>query len=225
MADSVIAIDGPAASGKSTVAARLARRLGIAYVNTGNMFRAVTLAARRVGITKATDCTAEKLIPVLERLELDYERNAEGDFELRLNGTFPGEALRSPEVAALVSPVATVGPVREFLKKRQREMAGHGWLVMEGRDIGTVIFPHARYKFFVTASPLERARRRLAQEGENFSGATLEEVAKAIAERDRIDSTREIAPLKPAPGAIVVDTTGLTIEQVVERLAGELARA
>ncbi len=222
MSDSVIAIDGPAASGKSTVAARLAHRLGIAYVNTGNMFRAVTLAARRAGITEVSDCTAEKLAPVLEHLQLDYERNAEGNFELCLNGMFPGEALRSPEVAALVSPVATIGPVREFLKKRQRELAGHGWLVMEGRDIGTVIFPQARYKFFVTASPLERARRRLAQEGENFSGATLEEVARAIAERDRIDSTREIAPLKPAPDAIMVDTTGMSIEEVVDFIVGRM---
>ena len=150
---------------------------------------------------------------------LRYRRNAAGEFELELDGEFPGAAIRSPEVAALVSPVATVGCVREYLKNLQRSLAAEGMLVMEGRDIGTVIFPHARWKFFVTATPEERARRRLAQSGEIFSGATLEEVARSIAERDRIDSERTIAPLKPAPDAVTVDTTGMPVEEVVNLMA------
>ncbi len=216
MKDKVIALDGPAASGKSSAAALVAKRLGIACVNTGNMFRAVTLAAEKAGIVKAEDCTDENLAPVLDTMVMDYAKNADGDFELRVNGEFPGEALRAPEVAALVSPVATVGCVREFLKNIQRKLAGEQMIVMEGRDIGTVIFPNAEYKFFITASPEERARRRLAQSGENFNGATLAEVAAGIAERDRIDSTRAIAPLKPAEDAEFIDNSNMTLEEVVE---------
>ena len=215
MSDAVIAIDGPAASGKSTVAGLLARRLGAVYVNTGNMFRAVTLAALREGVP----CEEEALAQMLTHTRIRYAAAPGGEYELELNGEFPGAALRAPEVAALVSPVAAVGCVREYLKKLQREFAGQGLIVMEGRDIGTVIFPNAKWKFFVTATPEERARRRLAQSGENFDGATLEEVAKGIAERDRIDSQRAIAPLKPAPDAEIVDTTGMSIDEVVEMLA------
>ncbi len=218
----VIAIDGPAASGKSSAAAIVARKLGITYVNTGNMFRAVTLAAQQAGITRPEDCTDEKLAPVLAAMDLKYERNENGDFELLLNGSFPGNAIRSPEVAALVSPIATVGSVRAFLKDIQRQMAAGQMLVMEGRDIGTVIFPDAKYKFFITASPEERARRRLAQSGENFSGATLAEVAAGIAERDRIDSTRAIAPLRPADDAVFVDNTNMTLDEVVDFIIGKV---
>ena len=214
----VIAIDGPAASGKSTVASRIAAELNIPYVNTGNMFRAVTRAAQAAGVRTPEACTEEALKPVLAGLRMDYRRSAEGVFDLEVNGEFPGAALRSPEIAALVSPVATVGCVRAFLRDLQRGFAAHGMLVMEGRDIGTVIFPDAKWKFFVTASPEERARRRLAQSGENFSGATLEEVARGIAERDRIDSERAIAPLKPAADAEILDTTGKTIDEVVRHI-------
>ncbi len=214
MAD-VIAMDGPAASGKSTVAARLAEVLQIPYVNTGNMFRAVTRAAQAAGITTAEACTEENLAPVLAGLQMAYKRNSEGVFDLEVNGEFPGAALRAPEIAQLVSPVATVGCVRDFLKDLQRSFAADGMLVMEGRDIGTVVFPDAKWKFFITASPEERARRRLAQSGENASGATLEEVARSIAERDRIDSTRAIAPLRAADDAETLDTTGKTIDEVV----------
>lgn len=217
MAD-VIAIDGPAASGKSTVASKLAEALQIPYVNTGNMFRAVTRAAQAAGITTAEACTDENLAPVLAGLQMAYKRNSEGVFDLEVNGVFPGAALRDPEIAKLVSPIATVGSVRSFLKDLQRRFAENGMVVMEGRDIGTVVFPDAKWKFFVTASPEERARRRLAQSGENVSGATLEEVARAIAERDRIDSTRAIAPLRAAEDAETIDTTGLTIDEVVARI-------
>ena len=209
----VIAIDGPAASGKSTAARSLAARRGIACVNTGSLYRAVALAAVRAGIA------FDKVdLPFLRNLTLDYAPGAGGELELRLNGEFPGEALRTPEIAAGASRVATLPQVRAFLLDVQRRMAAGQWIVMEGRDIGTVIFPDAKYKFFVTASPLERARRRLAQAGETAAGATLEAVAREIAARDRQDSERKTAPLKPAPDAVVIDTTDRTAEEVVSLL-------
>lgn len=219
MSQQVIAIDGPAASGKSTIASMLAARLHIPYINTGNMFRAITMYALDSGIDLNDKCDDEIFTPLLADLELGYEKTSSGDYELRINGNDPGQRLRSPEVAAYVSPVATVPVVREYLKKIQRESAKLGLVVMEGRDIGTVIFPDAAYKFFLTATPEERARRRLAQDGETFDGATLESVARDIAERDRIDSSRAIAPLKPAEDAEIVDTTPMSIDEVIEYLA------
>ncbi len=206
----VIAIDGPAASGKSTVAKAVAEALHIAYVNTGSLYRAVALAAQRAGIPLET-------IPegFLKTLRLTYRPDDSGKYELELDGAFPGAELRTAEVAAGASRVAAQPAVREFLLGVQRGFAGERLIVMEGRDIGTVIFPDAEYKFFVTATPEERARRRLAQAGEVPDGATLAEVARSIAERDRQDSCRPIAPLKPAPDAEIIDTTGMTIPEVV----------
>ena len=221
MKQPVIAIDGPAASGKSTVAARAAQVLGAVNVNTGAMFRAVTLAGMRRGVRTPEDCTEERFQAILNEIRLTYAADTEGRMELQLDGAFPGAELRSPAVAALVSPVATLACVRAYLKKWQRSLAetlNGRLMVMEGRDIGTAIFPDARWKFFITATPEERARRRLAQSGENVSGATLAQVAAQIAERDRIDSTRAIAPLKPAPDAEKIDTTGMTIDEVVKRV-------
>ncbi len=214
MKDRVITIDGPAASGKSTIANAIAERLNIPYVNTGNMYRAVTWYALKNGIdsSKLTDAD---LAPVLTTLQLDYVANDSGKYEIRVNGEFPGEALRAPEVTALTSPLSAIPAVRAYLLGRQRDFAGLGLIVMEGRDIGTVIFPNARYKFFLSASPQERARRRLCQNGEVVDGATLESVAREIAQRDLQDSTREIAPLKQAADAVAVDSTGLEITQVV----------
>ncbi|WP_288561491.1 (d)CMP kinase, partial [uncultured Victivallis sp.] len=176
----VIAIDGPAASGKSTAARLLAERLNIAYVNTGSLYRAVALAARRAGQEMGA------LSPeFLNTLKLEYVPDQNGRYELKLDGSFPGAELRSAEIASGASLVATQPAVRDYLLGVQRSFAGEKLIVMEGRDIGTVIFPDARYKFFITATPEERARRRLAQSGEVTDGATLAEVAKAIAERDR----------------------------------------
>ena len=207
----VIAIDGPAASGKSTAARLLAERLNIAYVNTGSLYRAVALAARRAGQEMGA------LSPeFLNTLKLEYVPDQNGRYELKLDGSFPGAELRSAETASEASLVATQPAVRDYLLGVQRSFAGEKLIVMEGRDIGTVIFPDARYKFFITATPEERARRRLAQSGEVTDGATLAEVAKAIAERDRQDSERRIAPLKPAPDAELIDTTGFAVGEVVD---------
>ncbi|QSH40742.1 (d)CMP kinase [Lentisphaerota bacterium ZTH] len=222
MGDRVIAIDGPAASGKSTVAELVAEKLSIPYINTGNMYRAVTLGALRAGIDLKTKCDEASFSRLFKNLQLDYKRNAAGCYEIELNGEFPGNAIRSPEVASFVSPVAALPIVRSWLSQKQRDFAALGMIVMEGRDIGTVIFPESRFKFFLTATPEARARRRLAQDGENFDGATLESVAAAIAERDRIDSTRKVAPLKPAVDAEIVDTTEMTIDEVVDYISGRI---
>jgi len=225
MSQQVIAIDGPAASGKSTIAALLADKLHIPYINTGNMYRAITMHALDSGIDLKIDCSNETFKSLLCTLKLDYIKTDSGDYKLQVNGILPGPKLRSPEVAAFVSPVATLSVVRDWLKKLQHDSVKLGLIVMEGRDIGTVIFPDAQFKFFLTATPEERARRRLAQSGETFDGATLDSVARDIAERDHIDSSRAIAPLKAAEDADIVDTTKMTIDDVINYLAGRVNNA
>ncbi|MDD3116338.1 MAG: (d)CMP kinase [Victivallaceae bacterium] len=210
----VIAIDGPAASGKSTIANALAARLNIPYINTGNLYRAVAWFALKKGIVE-DDLNDAGLKPILDVMSLTYIVGDSG-YQICVNGEFPGKALRNPEITALASPLSAIPSVREWLMSLQRNFADSGMIVMEGRDIGTVIFPEARYKFFLTASPEERAHRRLNQGGETVDGATVESVAIEIAERDQRDSTREVAPLKQADDAIFVDSSGLSIEQVVD---------
>lgn len=217
----VIAIDGPSASGKSTLARMLADKLGIACVNTGSMFRAVAFAAFRAGIDPADEAAVSKL---LSEIRLEYCRNSRGEWDLALNGEFPGEALRSAAIAAGASKVAACPAVREALKAMQRAMAGRQWLVMEGRDIGSVIFPEARFKYFITASPMERARRRLAQEGDR-AGGSLEEVAAEIAARDEADRTRAVAPLRAADDAAVIDNSRMSAEAVFNLIYSQVKDA
>lgn len=217
MSSNVIAIDGPAASGKSTAARKLSERLGIPYINTGNMYRAITWYAMAKSVAVDNPC-GEKFSQLLETLHLDYIKNPSGEFEISVNGSFPGSAIRSPEVASGVSAVAALPEVRKWLLSKQRAMTKLGLIVMEGRDIGTEIFPDARFKFFLTASALVRARRRLAQEGETYDGATLESVAREIEERDRKDMSRATAPLKKADDALLVDSSNMTINEVLDML-------
>ena len=211
MVSRVISIDGPSASGKSSVAAGVATALGFPNVSTGSMYRAVALVAMRRGLN-AGNVSGSKLEPVLAELELGYVDSADG-FKLCVNGEFPDAELRTEEVAAFTSVIAALPELREWMRDRQRKLAGRGWLVMEGRDIGTEIFPDAAMKFFLTATAEERARRRLAQ-GEG-GGSSLEEIAQAIAERDYKDSTRKISPLKAAADARIIDSTGNTFEETV----------
>ena len=215
-----VAIDGPAASGKSTVARLLAQRLGGHYLNTGALYRALAWKALSLGLHP--DTHPEKVVEMLKGTTLAY-RLRQGAPVLHLDGQeAPQEALRTPQVAAVVSQVAKIPALREWLLEVQRDCRHLGIVIMEGRDIGTVIFPQAKYKFFVTASPLERARRRLAQTGEVPQGATLESVAADIARRDALDSTREVAPLRPAPDAILIQTDGHTPDEVAEMLAAHI---
>ena len=214
-----VAIDGPAASGKSTVAKLLAKRIGGYYINTGDMYRAVAWQALVHGVAP------EDVVKLLPSFDLRY-RIVDGIPTLFLNdAVVPHDAIRSPEVSAIVSQVAAVPAVREWMLDRQRECKEVGIVIMEGRDIGTVIFPQAKFKFFVTASPMERARRRLAQKGEVADGATLESVAADIARRDEIDSTRAVAPLRPAEDAVTIMTDGISAEEVAELLAAAIRNA
>lgn len=214
-----VAIDGPAASGKSTVAKLLAGRIGGYYINTGDMYRAVAWQALVHGVVPAD------VVKLLPSFDLRY-RIVNGVPTLFLNdAVVPHDAIRSPEVSAIVSQVAAVPAVREWMLDRQRECKEVGIVIMEGRDIGTVIFPLAKFKFFVTASPMERARRRLAQKGEVADGATLESVAADIARRDEIDSTRAVAPLRPAEDAVTIMTDGISAEEVAELLAAAIRNA
>lgn len=213
-----IAIDGPAASGKSTAARGLAAKLNGLYVNTGDMYRALTWGALEAGVDPQTN--PDGVVALLAGWDLRYCRQPEGPLVLMFNGKAVAQAdIRAPRVAAVVSYVAQIPALREWMTDRQRECADLDVpVIMEGRDIGTVILPNATYKFFVTASPEERARRRFNQSGEVAEGATLAKVAAEIAERDRIDSTRAVAPLKAADDAVTLMTDGMTPEEVVDTL-------
>ena len=208
MSTTVVAIDGPAGAGKSSVAALLARRLGFTHVNTGSLYRAVALAVRQAGA--AIDPVEQTF---LDTLRITFEGN-----RLLLNGRDPGEALRSAACAADASLVAKQPAVRAFLLPVQRNIAASQWIVMEGRDIGTVVFPDALVKIFLTASSRVRAERRMAQ-GEVPPGATLDDVRREIERRDLQDSTRAAAPLKAAPDAVTVDNSDLSLEETVETIA------
>jgi cytidylate kinase len=202
----LIAIDGPAGAGKSTVGKAVARRLGLEYLDTGAMYRAVAFAALRRGIPVTDDAAVADLAGALEL--------AVSEDGVVVDGVDATADIRSREVTEAVSAVAANTPVREELRARQRQWAdARGGGVIEGRDIGTVVFPDATLKLFVTASPRVRAERRVAE-----LGGDVDDVAASIAERDRRDMSRADGPLRAADGAAVVDTTGLTIDEVVERI-------
>ena len=224
MSVNVIAIDGPAASGKSTIARLLSERLGAAYVSTGAMYRAVAWKALQAGID-GSKVSEQSIEPILKKLQMSYAPGADGKFALKVDGKFPDHELHTPEVSALVSKVAALPNVREAMKKLQRAMAGAGTIIMEGRDIGTCVFPDAKIKFFLTASPLVRAQRRLAQGGEAPDGATVEAVAKEIDARDEMDYKRPIAPLKQAEDATLIDSSGLEIEETLQKMLEIAARS
>ena len=213
-----ITLDGPAASGKSSAAKGLARELGAYFVNTGDMYRALT----SVVIEKGLD--PESQIPEIEAIlpdqDIRYVAGEGKELLLQINGELAeASKVRSPQVAQKVSFVAKIPAVRQWLVKRQRESAELGLIVMEGRDIGTVVFPNAKFKFYVTASPMVRAQRRLAQEGEVAEGATVEKVAEEIARRDEMDMNRPVSPLKPADDALTVDTSNLSLDEVIGQMA------
>ncbi|MCB1098795.1 MAG: (d)CMP kinase [Verrucomicrobiae bacterium] len=207
-----IAIDGPAASGKSTVSRELARKLGFIYVNSGEMYRAVTWAVLKANIDTSD---ADAVWSFVQALTIDcaLTQNAAGEriSTVRINGEDPGEELRSPEVNANVSPVASVPAVRELLVARQRDYSQIADIIMEGRDIGSVVFPDTPFKFFVTASEQVREARRRA-EGHS----------DPIAARDKQDSTRKASPLVVADDAVMVDTSTMPIVEVVQLIESQL---
>ena len=203
MPHSIIAIDGPAASGKSTTARLLAKKLGFLFVSSGHFFRSIAWKAHEDHLNASIP---KKIDAWLATLELQH-KVIDGTVHLLLNGKDLTEHLTDPVVNAHVSTLAAIPSVRDFLLSQQQDLGKYHNLVMEGRDIGSVIFPDTPFKFYLDASPEERLRRR-AKEGESDS----------IAQRDYQDSTRTVAPLVIAPGATVIDTTLLNVEQVVEKI-------
>jgi cytidylate kinase len=204
----IVAIDGPAGAGKSTVGRAVAARLGLQYLDTGAMYRAVTFAALRRGIDPGD---ADDVAAVSEAVELELDGSS-----VMVDGVDATVEIRGREVTAAVSAVAANSRVRSELVRRQRSwVAEHGGGVVEGRDIGTVVFPDATLKLYVTASPRVRAERRVAD-----IGGDVAEVEASIIERDRKDSTRADSPLTEGSDAIVVDTTDMSIEDVVDRVLG-----
>lgn len=220
----IIAIDGPAGSGKSTVAKLVARELGFHYLDTGAMYRSVAWLALERGIELA-DADALTQLAREERIAFSHEEGNPLPSGVAIAGTDVTRAIRTPRIDKAVSPVSATPGVRDALTEQQRAIAASDDIVMEGRDIGTVVFPNAEVKVFLTASAEERAHRRALQNGERGIGETDEAAILAdILRRDAADSTRAVAPLKPAADAHQLDSTGLSIEQVCARIA-ELARA
>jgi cytidylate kinase len=215
---SVIAIDGPAASGKSTLGAELARRLGYLYVDTGAMYRAATLAVlrRSISIEDERDVTG-----VVSEIEIDVRPPTKNDGrqnDILVDGEDVTWEIRSPEVDRNVSQVSMYSGVRDILTRRQREIGKRGRVVMVGRDIGTVVLPDADLKIYLDASAEARARRRYLENEARGNSLSYEEILQAVKRRDHIDSTRELAPLRVAGDAIVIDSTQLNITQVFDRV-------
>lgn len=214
----IVAIDGPAASGKSTTARQVARRLGFLYLDTGAMYRAVALGFLEAGHSP----TPEGARKVLPDLSVDVRHKGEA-MHVYLNGTDVTERLRSQEVGTMASRVSKLPEVREKMVEEQRRIARRvedrgGGVVLEGRDIGTVVFPEADVKIFLVAALEERARRRQAELAARGTEAALEEVKEEIKERDRADRERAVAPLRRADDAVEVDTTQRTVEEQVQQV-------
>ena len=202
----IIAVDGPSGSGKSTISQIIAKKLNIEYLNTGLMYRAVTKYFLDNNLDEQTD--DEILKRILEEISIDFKDN-----RLLLNGIDVTDKLRNDEVTANVSWVSARSYVREKMVDLQRKIAENTSFILDGRDIGSVVFPDAKYKFYLTASAITRAKRRFDQ-GE--SDMTIEEIEKAIIKRDNYDSNRKVAPLKIAEGAVVINSSDLDINQTVD---------
>lgn len=208
-----IAIDGHSSCGKSTMAKDLARELGYTYIDTGAMYRAVTLFAMRKGLF-AEDGTidTETLQGLMGEVSI-AQKNIEGKTITFLNGEDVEKEIRSLEVSSHVSPIAALPFVREKMVEQQREMGREGGIVMDGRDIGTVVFPNAELKIFVTASAEVRAQRRYKELIEKGMPASYEDILKNVTERDYMDSHRAVSPLRPADDAVILDNSNLTIAE------------
>jgi len=211
----IIAIDGPAGAGKSTVAKILAKRLGFLYIDTGSMYRALTLKVLENNVPINDE---SGIIQLANEIKIDLRNNPDGSLTVMLDGNDVSLAIRQTRITQFVSDVAKIKDVREVLVKMQREFGQKGNCVLDGRDIGTVVFPHAAKKFFIDASADVRVKRRF-KELEGLGQSVAEnEVASDLANRDKIDSTRQASPLCQAPDAIYIDTTNLSIEQVVQKM-------
>lgn len=214
MATFKIAIDGPAGAGKSTVAKAVAQKLGMIYIDTGAMYRAVGLGAVRGGIDTSNAKAVEE---ILDMLDIGICHSDEGQ-QIYLNGENVSKEIRLPEISVAASNVAVIPAVRLKLVEVQRALAEKTDVIMDGRDIGTYVLPDAQLKIFLTADPMARAKRRFDELCEKGVATTLDEVYRDMVYRDKNDSGREFAPLRPAEDSILVDSTELSIEETIERI-------
>ncbi len=211
----IITIDGPAGAGKTTVAKEVAKRLGFLYLDTGAMYRAMTLKALKERITVEEE---EKLVEMVKETILTVKKDEKKGMRIWVDGEEVTDKIRTEEVTNNIWWVCRVKEVRDKAKRMQREIGSDGRIVVEGRDIGTVVFPDAPYKFYLDASIDERAKRRwLEQKNKGMESSDIEKIKQDIQKRDKSDMERELAPLKKAEDAIHVDTTGLSIEEIVEK--------
>jgi cytidylate kinase len=217
----VIAIDGPGASGKSTVAQMLARKLGYLYVNTGAMYRAMALKVLRNGISVDD---ASRIAELTRNTDVTIRRRPDGGTSVFLDGEDVTDRVREMDVTNAVSPVSRVPEVRTWLVEKQRRAARTDNVVCEGRDIGTVVFPSADHKFYVNATLEERAKRRLGEFMQRGVQVNMDDVIRELRERDLKDSTRDISPLRKAQDAVEVDTTHMSPEQVVGKILNLIGR-
>ena len=215
-----VAIDGPAGAGKSTIARAAAARFGFIYVDTGAIYRTVGLAARRAG---ADPNDAESVLRLLPELSIRFDYGEDGTQRMYLNNEDVSEEIRTPEISMYASAVSAIPGVRAFLLDMQRDMARKTSVVMDGRDIGTVVLPDAGLKIFLTASAEERARRRLAELAAKGDTSTFEEVLADMLQRDRNDSTRAAAPLKAAEDAVLVDTSKMGLQESIDYVCSQIA--
>lgn len=209
----IIAMDGPAGAGKSTIAKKVSKLLGYEYIDTGAMYRAITLKFIRENVDLED---LKKIEDILNHTSITFTQGS-----ILLDGSVVDLEIRSVEVNAFVSPVSAIEIVRKKLVEIQRNIAADKNVVLDGRDIGTVVFPNADYKFYLDATVEERAKRRYNEVKDNLN-TSLEEIMQSIANRDKIDSNRLIAPLKKAEDAIYLDTTKMNIEEVVQGIIGEI---
>ncbi|HDR3651859.1 (d)CMP kinase [Bacillus sp. WL1] len=211
-----IAIDGPAAAGKSTVAKVVAKKLAYVYIDTGAMYRTITYAALEQKVDIENE---EQLMEVVKNVKIEFQQGEDTQLVF-LNGQDVSEVIRTPEVTNRVSIVAKHRLVREEMVRRQQELAEKGGVVMDGRDIGTHVLPDAEVKIFMLASVEERAERRHLENMNKGFDSNLEQLKEEIAQRDKLDSEREVSPLKKADDALELDTTSLSIEEVVQKIMG-----
>jgi len=213
--DVIVAIDGPAGSGKSTVSKRVAKKLDLFYLDTGAMYRALTLKVMRNNVDSED---ASSIIKIACKAEINLTLQPGEDIKVFLDGEDISGAIRTPEVTEEVQYIARIPEVRERMVQMQRRIAGRSGAVVEGRDIGTVVLPDARFKFYLDATEDERAGRRFKELKEMGIDVKLNEIKSDVQKRDASDMSRKVAPLKKAEGAIYIDTTGMSIEEVVEKI-------